>query len=134
MAETNGEYRNENGRFVAGNPGKPKGAVVKVSVKVRETIIKFLEDNVENIQKDFDTLKPRERLSFVSELLSYAAPKLSAVQTEVKGDFHHKLEITWNEPGSGYVSNPLNQGSNGVVQGIQERSEDNSESRGNEVG
>lgn len=133
MNETNAELRKPH-QFQPGNPGKPKGAVVKVSVKVRESIVNFLENNVDKIQADFDTLKPRERLSFVSELLSYAAPKLSAVQTEVKGDFHHKLEITWNEPGSSYVSNPINQGSNGELQSIQERGEDNSEPRGDQVG
>lgn len=126
MAETNGEYRGENGKFQIGNPGKPKGAVVKVSVKVRETIIRFLEDNIDSIQSDFDTLKPRERLAFVSELLSYAAPKLSAVQTEVKGDFHHKLEIVWNEPGDSHVFNTEDQGSNGVIQSLPGGLPDNS--------
>ena len=125
MDETNVPLRKPH-QFQPGNPGKPKGAVVKVSVKVRETIVKFLEDNIENIQSDFDTLKPRERLQFVSELLSYAAPKLSAVQTEVRGDFHHKLEITWNEPGSSYLSDPTNKGSNGELQSFQIGEEDNS--------
>ena len=54
MAETNGELRGENGKFLPGNPGKPKGAVVKVSVKVREAIVSFLESNVDKIQDDFD--------------------------------------------------------------------------------
>ena len=134
MAETNGTDRNEKGKFLPGNPGKPKGAVVKLSVKVRESIVSFLENNVDKIQSDFDTLKPRERLQFVAEILAYAAPKLSAVQTEMKGDFHHKLEITWNEPGSSYISNPLNQGSNGELQGIQGGVSDNSEPWGDEIG
>jgi hypothetical protein len=113
--DTNGELRNGNGKFLPGNPGKPKGAVVKVSVKVRESIVSFLEKNVDKIQDDFDTLKPRERLQFVSEILSYAAPKLSAVQTELKGDISHKIEITWNDPGDIKLPNPNYQGSNGVV-------------------
>lgn len=92
MPETNGEMRNENGTFAVGNPGKPKGAVVKVSVKVRESIVNFLEANVDKIQADFDTLKPRERLQFVAEILAYAAPKLSAVQTEVRGEIDHRVD------------------------------------------
>lgn len=119
MAETNGDIRDDKGKFAKGNPGKPKGAVVKVSVKVREAIVSFLEKNIDKIQDDFDTLKPREKLQFVAELLSYAAPKLSAVQTEVKGDFHHKLEITWNEPGDIDLPNPQDQSSNGVIQSVQ---------------
>src|SRR5437867_1829028 len=96
--ETIGENRDEKGRFGKGNPGKPKGAVVKVSVKVRESIVKFLEDNIEQVQSDFKALKtPRERLSFIAEILPYAAPKLSSVQTEHTGEVGHKIEITWNE-------------------------------------
>ena len=82
MAETNGDIRNENGTFAKGNPGKPKGAVVKVSVKVREAIVNFLEANVDKIQEDFDKLGPRARLQFVAEILPYAAPKLSSIQHE----------------------------------------------------
>jgi len=115
MTETNGEIRSDKGKFLPGNPGKPKGAVVKVSVKVRESIVKFLEDNVDTIQKDFDTLKPKDRLQFVSEILAYAAPKLSAVQTEVRGDMTHKIEITWNDPGDIKFPDTNNQGSNGEL-------------------
>lgn len=117
-SDTNGNFRNENGKFLPGNPGKPKGAVVKVSVKVRESIVSFLEKNVDKIQDDFDTLKPRERLQFVAELLSYAAPKLSAVQTELKGDISHKIEITWNDPGDIKLPNSDHQSSDGIVQSL----------------
>lgn len=98
MAENYGDIRNEDGTFGKGNPGKPKGAVTKVSAKVRESIVNFLESNVDKIQEDFDKLKPRERLQFVSEILSYATPKLSAVKTELSGDVKHSIEITWSEP------------------------------------
>lgn len=110
------------GKFIAGNPGKPKGAVTKVSVKVREVIINFLEANVENIQRDFDTLRPREKLQFVAEILPYAAPKLSSVQTEIQGDISHRIEITWNDPPTGNGHANLlpadNKGSNGELQGV----------------
>lgn len=117
--ENNGSQRNENGTFGIGNPGKPKGAVTKVSIKVREAIVNFLEANVENIQKDFDTLKPREKLQFVAEILPYAAPKLSSVQTEIQGDISHRIEITWNDPPTGNGHANLlaadHQGSNGKL-------------------
>ena len=110
-SETNGNIRDESGRFGKGNPGKPKGAVVKVSVKVRESIVKFLEDNIDQVQEDFNTLKPKDRLQFISEILSYAAPKLSAVQTEHSGEVGHRIEITWNEPGDNKIPNTTDQGS-----------------------
>ena len=111
MAETNGDIRNQDGTFGKGNPGKPKGAVTKVSVKVRESIVNFLEANVDKIQEDFDKLKPRERLQFVSEILSYAAPKLSAVQTELSGEVKHSIEIIWNEPGDSKLPDTQDQSS-----------------------
>jgi hypothetical protein len=98
-SETNGENRDKLGKFAPGNPGKPKGAVVKVSVKVREAIVNFLEDNIDQVQADFKALKtPKDRLQFIAEILPYAAPKLSAVQTEHSGEIGQKIEITWNDP------------------------------------
>lgn len=112
MAETNGEIRDEKGKFTTGNPGKPKGAVVKVSVKVREAIVQFLEDNIDQVQSDFKALKsPKDRLQFISEILPYAAPKLSAVQTEHSGEVGHRIEITWSEPGNNKISNTTDKGS-----------------------
>ena len=124
--EVIGSERNENGKFLPGNRASSGRGPNKISTKVRESIIGFLERNVDAIQQDFDKLKPRERLQFVSELLSYAAPKLSAVQTEVRGDFHHKLEITWNEPGDNNLQHPEDKSSNGELQSIQSGLPDNS--------
>jgi len=87
-----GEIRNSDGTFGKGNQGRPKGAVTKVSVKVREAIFNFLEANIDAIQEDFDKLKPRERLQFVADILPYAAPKLSSIQTEIQGEVNHKIE------------------------------------------
>lgn len=111
-SENNGkntEYQEtKGGRFAVGNPGKPKGAVTKVSVKVREVIINFLEANVENIQKDFDTLKPREKLQFVADILPYAAPKLSSIQTENETNISGGITIRWEDPD---LPNPQDQSS-----------------------
>lgn len=98
MPENNGELRKEDGTFAKGNPGKPKGAVTKVSVKVKESIINFLEDNIDTIQTDFDQLRPRERLQFVAEILPYVTPKLSAVQSEVETNINGGITIRWEDP------------------------------------
>lgn len=107
------EYQEtKGGKFAAGNPGKPKGAVTKVSIKVREVIISFLERNVDNIQKDFDTLKPREKLQFVADILPYAAPKLSSIQTENETNISGGITIRWEDPD---LSNPKDKGSAGEL-------------------
>lgn len=97
MPETNGQYRSENGRFDKGNPGKPQGAVTKVSVKVKEAIVHFVENNVEKIQESFDQLEPAQKLRFISEILQYTVPKLQAVESNIKGDVHQSITVTFDK-------------------------------------
>lgn len=125
-AEVIGDKRDDKGRFGSGNRASSGRGPNKISTKVRDSIINFLESNIDRVQGDFDTLKPKERLQFVSELLSYAAPRLSSVQTELKGELQHKIEITWNEPGSNHLPDTDNKSSNGELQGIQSGLPDNS--------
>lgn len=115
MAENIGEIRNEDGTFGRGNPGKPKGAVTKVSVKVRESIVNFLENNVDAIQASFDTLKPREKLEFISSILPYAAPKLSS--TQIEGEVNAGLTIRFEDPGT-YVYPAQDQSDNGIPESL----------------
>lgn len=121
MSETNGEIRKENGTFAVGNPGKPKGATVKVSVKVREAIFNFLESNIDKIQDDFDKLKPRERLQFVADILPYAAPKLSSIQTEINAQHSGGIVVRWEDPSPG-----RDKGTTGIVQSVSGGLPDNS--------
>lgn len=81
--------------FQNGNPGKPVGAVNRVSQKVRETIVKFLEDNIEQIQQDYETLKAKERLEFIEKIIPYAVPKLQSIQMDHSGDVN--LEISFKD-------------------------------------
>lgn len=94
----NNSARDEKGRFGAGNPGKPKGAVSNASVKVKQAVIDFLERNTEDIQSSFDKLKPAEKLRFISDILSYATPKLSSIQSENETNISGGITISWQEP------------------------------------
>ena len=115
MAENIGEDRDEQGRFGKGNPGKPMGAVTKVSVKERESIVNFLEKNVDAIQQSFDTLKPKEKLEFISGILQYAAPKLSA--TQVEGEVNAGITIRYEKPGD-YIYPAQDQSNSGIPESI----------------
>jgi hypothetical protein len=116
MSETNGLNRNDNGTFGKGNPGKPKGAVTKVSTKVKESIFHFLEANIDKIQEDFDKLKPRERLQFISEIIPYAAPKLASIQHE--GEIHAGITIRFDDSRD-YVYPSEDQSNTGIPESIQ---------------
>lgn len=93
--EEYGKERNENGKFLPGNKVAANRGPNKFSLKVKDAIVNFLENNIEAIQEDFDTLKPKERLQFMVEILQYAAPKLSSIQSEVesKSEVNGKLTI-----------------------------------------
>lgn len=97
-SENIGEKRNDDGTFGKGNPGKPKGAVTKISAKVRESIVNFLESNVDKIQQDFDTLKPKDRLQFVAEILPYATPKMASIQSDTDLKISGGITIKWEDP------------------------------------
>jgi hypothetical protein len=99
-SEINGENsgRDDKGRFGAGNPGKPKGAASNASAKVKAAVIDFLERNTENIQESFDKLKPADKLRFISDILPYATPKLSSIQSENETNVTGGITISWQDP------------------------------------
>lgn len=90
--------RDEKGRFGAGNPGKPKGAIMKTSSKVKEAVVAFLEKNTENIQETFDLLKPAEKMKFIADILPYATPKLQSIQSENETNVTGGITISWQDP------------------------------------
>jgi hypothetical protein len=100
MTENNGDNsaRDEKGRFGVGNPGKPKGAVSNASAKVKQRVVDFLEANTEKIQESFDKLKPVEQLRFISDILPYAVPKLSSIQSENETNVSGGITISWQDP------------------------------------
>lgn len=98
MTEENGNERDDTGKFSKGNQAAKGRGPNKVSMKVKESIVTFLENNMEKIQEDFDKMKPRERLMFIAEVLPYATPKLSAVQSEVENNHTGGITIRWEEP------------------------------------
>lgn len=98
MAENIGDFRDEKGKFTKGNPGKPKGAASNSSAKVKEAIVNFLENNVEKIQESFDQMKAREKLQFIADILPYATPKLSSIQSENETNITGGINISWSDP------------------------------------
>ena len=120
----------ENGRlkglvpFKPGQSGNLNRGPSKVSTKVKEALVKFLEDNIDAVQESFDKLKPLEKLQFVANILPYVVPKLSAIESEANVKHSGGINIRWSEPGLQHTND---KGSNGVVQGLQNGVQDNSE-------
>jgi Family of unknown function (DUF5681) len=60
----------------SGNPtGRKKGAPNRTTEQLRSLIQSFIEDNWQRVQKDFDSMKPNERLSFLNSLLRFVLPE-----------------------------------------------------------
>lgn len=74
--------RNENGRFAKGNNlgGRTKGSRNKTTQKIRDTFLKFIEDNLERMQEDFDQLDAKDRFKFLFEMSRFILPSLKAIE------------------------------------------------------
>lgn len=123
MAEENGKDRDSLGRFGKGNKASIGRGPNKISTKVRESLVSFLEGNIDSIQESFDTLKPIEKLQFISSILPYVAPKLSSIESEIDNKVSGSITIEWAEP---EANTSKNQGSNGELQSLQSGLPDNS--------
>jgi len=115
MTEEYGDKRDQSGKFLPGNKAASGRGANKVSIKVRESIVNFLENNVDAIQESFDELKPKEKLEFISSILSYAAPKLSS--TQIEADIQGGISIKFEDP-TDYVYPTQDKGDNGIPESL----------------
>lgn len=79
--------------------GREKGTPNKLTSELRERINNFLNINWNNLQSDFESLDPKEKLMFYERLLQYGLPKLQS--TELTGNIDRlsdeQLDIIINE-------------------------------------
>lgn len=84
--ENNGSENGKDklGRFIPGNPGKPKGSSKN---KLRDEIRTFLNDNWSNFPEWFSKLKPKEKIDTMLDLMPYAVSRLQSVaMTDSEGN------------------------------------------------
>jgi hypothetical protein len=74
-------------QFQKGNPGRPKGAKNKYPQLMRDRIQTLFDNNFDLIQEDLESLSPRDRLKFLSDLIPYLLPKLQSTTYSEKIDF-----------------------------------------------
>lgn len=74
--------RTEDGRFTKGNNGKPKGAKNRTTQKVREAFTELVENNLDKLQADLNTMTAKDRVRTILDLAQYIVPKLKATEVE----------------------------------------------------
>ena len=101
--------------FEEGNKLGEKRGPNKISTKVKEAIVGLLENNVDKIQDSFDKLKPEQKLKFIADIIPYAAPKLSSVDTtnEHKGS----ISIRFEQP-TDYIYPTKDESGDGVPESV----------------
>ena len=131
QSEEYGPERDQTGKFKPGNKAAVSRGANKVSTKVKESIVNFLEDNIDKIQADFDKLKPRERLEFISSIIPYAAPKLSS--TQIEAEVNAGITIRFENPGD-YIYPATNESDSGIPESIWPGVSYHRQSRWNKIG
>lgn len=81
---TDNGIKDSKGRFLPGNPGKPKGSSKN---KLRDEIRTFLNANWANFPEWFSKLKPKEKIDTMLDLMPYAVSRLQSVaMTDAEGN------------------------------------------------
>jgi hypothetical protein len=63
--------------------GRPKGSANKSSAIIRDAFASLLEDNLEQITKDFKTLDPEKRVKLFLDMSKYIIPTLKATELDL---------------------------------------------------
>ena len=79
-------------QFQKGNPGRPKGSKNKSPQFMRDRIQALFDNYFELIQEDLESLNPRDRLKFLTDLIPYLLPKLQTTTFSQKIDFQELNE------------------------------------------
>lgn len=74
--------RNINGQFAKGNTagGRTQGSKNKITQKIRESFLYFIEGNLDQMQADFDDLEPKERFKILLDMARFIIPTLKTIE------------------------------------------------------
>ena len=95
-----------------GNPnGRPVGTPNKVTMDLRTWIKNIVENNMQQLENDLQTLDAKERWNVIEKLLNYAVPKMQSMEANVAAKIEqptHKLTIEDQERFKRAMEKPYN--------------------------
>ena len=62
--------------------GRTKGALNKLSTDLKQEITDFLNDNFDEVKKEWQGLEGKEKLNFYKDLLKYSVPQMQSTSLE----------------------------------------------------
>jgi len=66
------------------NPrGRPKGSKNKSTSQIKNLIQDFVSDNLDDLQKQYDNLDPKDKLQFFERILKFVLPQQRDVQQTI---------------------------------------------------
>ena len=69
----------------SGNPsGRPKGSKNKASAEIKELIERMITGNAKDLERTFKTLRGKDKIKAMTDLLPYTVPKLQSTSLEVE--------------------------------------------------
>jgi hypothetical protein len=60
--------------------GRAVGSVNRTTKEIREIFKNLLENNLEQVQNDLDSLEPKDRVLFLLKLTSFVIPSLRSIE------------------------------------------------------
>jgi hypothetical protein len=87
--------RNSDGTFAEGNTGRKAGSLNRATKDIRDAFTLLIQNNIDTLQKDLDSLEPKERVKLLLDMAQFVVPKLRSV--DLKTDEEEIVTINFNE-------------------------------------
>jgi len=88
--------RDSRGHFTSeGNTGRKAGSLNRATKDIRDAFTLLIENNIDTLQKDLDSLEPKERVKLLLDMAQFVVPKLRNV--DLKTDEKEIVTIDFNE-------------------------------------
>ena len=87
--------RDSTGKFAEGNTGRKAGSLNRATKDIRDAFSLLIENNIDTLQKDLDSLEPKERVKLLLDMAQFVVPKMKSV--DLKADKAETITIDFNE-------------------------------------
>ena len=88
--------RDSRGHFTSeGNTGRKAGSLNRATKDIRDAFTLLIENNIDTLQKDLDSLEPKERVKLLLDMAQFVVPKMKSV--DLKADKTETITIDFNE-------------------------------------